>query len=76
MSVRANREELIQKGILLPDPTIGTIQESTGERLTQINNFVFRLGVAGGKGDGSSFLVLDLLFKYESAKVWTHKFYL
>lgn len=27
MSVRANREELIQKGILLPDPTIGTIQE-------------------------------------------------
>lgn len=29
MSVRANREELIQKGILLPDPTIGTIQEGT-----------------------------------------------
>lgn len=27
MSVRANREELIQKGILLPDPTITAIQE-------------------------------------------------
>lgn len=27
MSVRANREELIQKGILLPDPTINSIPE-------------------------------------------------
>lgn len=29
MSVRANREELIKKGILLPDPSIGPIQEGT-----------------------------------------------
>lgn len=32
MSVRANREELIQKGILLPDPSIGVIQEGTAIR--------------------------------------------